>query len=134
MFVSLDISASGLVAQRTRMEVIAANMANRSTILDGNGNYSPFRRRFAVFAPGDPTTGNPLGVHVQDIKLDQSDFRKVLEPESPYADEDGYVNYPNIDPSMEMVNALEASRAYEANITAAQATKTMLQNSLRLIA
>jgi flagellar basal-body rod protein FlgC len=85
-------------------------------------------------APGDPTTGEANGVHVKNIELDMSDFRKRFEPDSPYADVDGYVEYPNIDPAMEMVNALEASRAYEANITAAEATKSMLQSSLRLLA
>jgi len=66
--------------------------------------------------------------------MDMSDFHKRFEPDSPYADADGNVNYPNIDPAMEMVNALEVSRAYEANITAAEATKSMLQSSLRLLA
>lgn len=134
MFGSLDISASALVAQRTRMEVIAANIANQSSILDGNGNYSPFRRRIAVFAPGDPSTGNEQGVYVKQIMLDASPFHKRHEPDSPHADADGYVDYPNINPAMEMVNALEASRAYEANITAAQATKAMIRSSLKLLA
>jgi flagellar basal-body rod protein FlgC len=134
MFGSLDISTSGLIAQRTRMETIAANMANQNAILDADGNYAPYRRRFAVMAPGDPSTGEANGVHVKNIELDMSDFRRRFEPDSPYADADGYVEYPNIDPAMEMVNALEASRAYEANITAAEATKSMLQSSLRLLA
>ena len=134
MFGSLDISASALVAQRTRIDVISANIANQSSILDGKGNYSPFRRRIAVFSPGDPATGNKLGVHVKQIMLDASPFHKRHEPDSPYADADGNVNYPNINPAMEMVNALEASRAYEANITAAQATKSMIQSSLKLLA
>ena len=134
MFGSLNLSTSGLIAQRTRMEVIAANLANRSSIYDAQGNYDPFRRRIAVFAPGDPATGNREGVHVQEILLDQSPLRKVYDPGHPEADEQGYVGFPNIDPAMEMVNALEASRAYEANITAAEATKSMMQASLRLLA
>ena len=134
MFGSLDISTSALVAQRTRMEVIAANMANRSSILDAKGNYNPYRRRIPVFAPGDPSSSNKLGVHVEKIMLDAAPFQKRWEPDSPYADADGNVNYPNIDPAMEMVNALEASRAYEANITAAEATKAMIRSSLRLLA
>ena len=134
MFGSLDISTSALVAQRTRMEVIAANMANQSSILDAGGNYSPYRRRMPIFAPGDPSSGSSQGVHVKEIMLDMSPFQRRLDEGSPYADADGYVEYPNIDSAMEMVNALEASRAYEANITVAQATKTMIQSSLRLLA
>ncbi len=134
MFGALDISASALVAQRTRMEVIAANMANRDAIEDANGNYAPFRRRIAVFAPGDPATGKHEGVHISDILLDSSPLRAKWEPGHKHADAKGYVYYPNIDPAMEMVNALEATRAYEANITAAEATKSMIQSALRLMA
>lgn len=134
MFGSLDISASGLVAQRTRLDVIASNVANRNSIVDADGNYSPFRRRLALFSPGDPSSGRQQGVHVQEIRLDDSPFLRKYEPDSPYAAEDGYVEYPNIDPMMEMVNAIDASRAYEANIAAAEAAKTMMQNSLRLLA
>ena len=134
MFGSLDISTSGLVAQRTRLEAISANMANINTIYDENGNYAPFRRRIAVFAPGDPSSGSKQGVHVREIKLDASSLRRIYDPGHPEADAQGYVGYPNIDPTMEAVNAMEASRAYEANITAAEATKSMIQTSLRLIA
>jgi len=134
MFGSLDISTSGLIAQRTRMEVIAANLANQNSIYDAKGNYSPYRRRVPVLAPGDPATGNQGGVHVQNILLDPSPLRQVYDPGHPNADSKGYVQYPNIDSSVEMINALEASRAYEANITAAEATKSMIQSSLRLLA
>lgn len=134
MFGALDTSTSGLVAQRTRMHVISANLANRSAILDADGNYAPYKRRFAVMAPGDPSTGSSTGTHVAKVMLDNAPLRKVYEPGSPYADAQGYVQYPNVDPSIELVNAIEASRAYEANITAAEATKSMLQTSLRLLA
>lgn len=134
MFGLLDVSASGLVAQRTRLEVATSNMVNRDAILDSKGNYNPFRKRIAIMAPGDPQTGNADGVHIAQIKLDQSPFRKLYQPESPYADKDGNVNYPDIDPAIEMINALDASRAYEANIAAAEATKSMYQASLRLLA
>ena len=134
MFGSLNVSASALVAQRTRMEVISANMANKDAIYDAKGNYAPFRRRITVFAHGDPATGTDQGVHVQKILFDQAPFRKSYEPGHPNADEKGYVEYPNIDSSVEMINALEASRAYEANVTAAEATKSMMQASMRLLA
>ncbi len=133
MFGALDVSTSGLVAQRTRLQVIAANLANRSSLLDANGNYAPYRRRFAVLSAGQDEQGGP-GVRVAQIQMDDAPLRKVYEPGSPYADRDGYVQYPNVEPAIEMVNALEATRAYEANITAAEATKSMWQTSLRLLA
>jgi flagellar basal-body rod protein FlgC len=123
MFGSLDISTSGLVAQRNRMSIIAANLANQFSVEDAQGNYAPYRRRVPVFAPGDPVSGRGEGVHLS----------QVLEPENPHADAQGYVEYPNIDASIEMINAIEATRAYEANITAAEATKSMIQASLRLL-
>ena len=134
MFGALDTSTSALVANRQRLEVISANMANRSTIEDADGNYSPFRRRLAILAQGDPSRGSDSGVHVKEIKLDQSPLRKSYEPGHPYADAEGYVEYPNIEPANELVNAVEVSRAYEANITAAEATKTMMRSALRLLA
>ena len=134
MFGSLDISTSGLVAQRTRMEVISANIANRDVIYDAKGNYKPFQRRMAIFSTGDPVSGRSQGVHVQKIALDGSPARKVYDPGHPQADAQGYVGYPNIDPTYEMVNAIDAKAAYDANITAAEATKSMLQSSLRLLA
>lgn len=134
MFGSLDISVSALVAQRSRLNTIASNLANSNAIYDANGNYAPFRRRIAVFAPGDPATGNEQGVHLKEILLDQSPLRRVHDPTHPEADADGYVEYPNVDPAIEMINAIEAMRAYEANITAAEATKNMIQTTMRLIA
>jgi flagellar basal-body rod protein FlgC len=131
MFGSLDISTSALVAQRTRLNVISANMANANSI-DEQGNA--FRRRITVFAPGDPSTGKSDGVHVKQIMLDDAPFRKVWDPAHEFADASGYVEYPNISVVTEQINAMEASRAYEANLTAAEATKSMIQASLRLIA
>lgn len=133
MFGSLDISTSALVAQRTRLDAIASNIANKDTIYDADGNYSPFRRRIAMFAQGDPTSGSKNGVHVKEIMLDPSPLTKKYDPDHPNADKDGYLYMPNVQPATEMINAIEASRAYEANITAAEATKQMLQASLRLL-
>ncbi len=143
MYGALDISVSGLTAQRTRLEVIAANIANADAILDPSGQPNPFRRRVAHLAAGDPSSmtreGRAGGVHVAEIGMDDAPFRKVFDPTSEYAfpeghPDAGYVLFPNIDPMMEQVNALEAARAYEANIAAAEATKTMLGQALRLIA
>ena len=143
MYGALDISVSGMVAQRTRLETIAANIANADAILDPNGDPNAFRRRIAILMPGDPTAksaaGRANGVHISQILLDQSDFKKKYEPDSPYAQPEGspdagYVYYPNIDPATEQVSAMEAMRAYEANVVAAEATKTITAQALRMIA
>jgi flagellar basal-body rod protein FlgC len=134
MFGSLDISTSALVAQRTRLEAVAANMANANSIYDAKGNYAPYRRRVVELAPGDPSSGKAGGVHVAAIRYDRSPFRRVYDPGHPNADAQGYVAYPNVYPEVEMINAVEISRAYEANITAAEASKSMFESSLRLLA
>ena len=134
MFDALDISSSALSAQRTRLDTIATNIANMNTTRDAAGKPNPYRRRFAVFSPGQPDNPDAPGVHVGQIKLDPSSFRKAYEPSHPDADKDGNVLYPNIDLSIEYVNALEASRAYEANVTTMEVTKSMMNATLRLIA
>lgn len=134
MYGALDISTSGLIAQRTRMNIVAANTANADNILNAKGEYDPYRRRFAVFASGDPATGTPEGVHVAEIGVDQGPLRPEHDPGSPYADEQGYVYYPNVDPVIEQMNAMEAARAYEANISALEATKSMFSIALQIIA
>lgn len=143
MFGSLDISVSGMIAQRTRMEVISTNIAHQSTTVDEQGKPNPFRRRLAVLMPGDPNSltpeGREAGVHVAGIEEDQAEFRKVYDPKNPLArpagdPDEGYVFFPNIDPVTEQVNAVDAMRAYEANAAAAEATKAMLAQALRLIA
>ena len=133
MYGSLNISTSALIAQRTRMEVISANIANKDVILNADGEYEPFRRRVALLGPGDPTTGSDQGVHVSEVMLDQSPLIKRFEPNSPYADADGYVGYPNINPVIEQMNAMEAARSYEANISAVEATKSMMSAALRIL-
>ncbi len=134
MFDILDTSASALQAQRTRLDAIAANIANINTTRGPNGEKTPFRRRMVMFAAGQADDSSRAGVHVQEIKLDPSPFVRKFEPGHPDADKDGYVNYPNIDMTIEYVNALEASRAYEANVTMMETTKAMLNSSLRLLA
>jgi flagellar basal-body rod protein FlgC len=134
MFDTLDISSSALQAQRTRLDTIAANIANMNTTRNRDGRPEPYRRRFAVFAPGQPDRPGAPGVHVQEIQFDRSGFRQVHDPSHPDADAIGNVFYPNIDLAVEYVNALEASRAYEANVTTMEVTKSMMNASLRLIA
>jgi flagellar basal-body rod protein FlgC len=134
---ALDISTSGMIAQRTRLEAITANIANRDTYLDANGNNIPFKRRVAMFAPGDPASssviGRGLGVHVESIEQEDG-FELRFEPGNPYADAQGYVKYPAINPTFEQLNAFQAQRSYEANVVVAEATKQMMTQALRLIA
>lgn len=137
MYGALDISTSGLIAQRTRLDAISANIANSRAILDSRGNLNPYRRREVFIAPGDPAASTPLGrqlgVHVASIEANENAIRMEYEPGNPFADARGYVAYPDIDPVLEQVNAMEAIRAYEANITVAEATKSMMAQALRLI-
>lgn len=132
MFNTLDIGASGLVAQRVRMDTIAQNVLNVDTTKTASGE--PYRRRFVVMAEGDPKRPDGRGVHIESIGLDQTPFRKVHDPGNPDADEEGFVKYPNVDMTYEMVNMIEATRAYEANITMMETTKAMLTSSMRLLA
>ena len=134
MYGALDISTSGLVAQRIRLDVISANIANARTILNADGEYEPYRRRAVMLAAGDGKTGAAGGVHVAEIKLDDAPLQARYEPNSPYADAGGYVRYPNVNPVVEQVNAMEALRSYEANIAAVEATKSMISVALQILA
>ena len=134
MFDALDISSSALTAQRARLDTIAGNIANMNTTRNARGEVEPYRRRFVVFAEGREGDTSRPGVHVSKVQMDPTPFRKAHEPGHPDADKDGYVRYPNVDMAIEYVNALEASRAYEANVTAMEVSKAMINASLRLIA
>ena len=136
MFGALDISTSALIAQRIRLDTIAGNIANAQTTIRDDGEEGPYKRRFPLFTTGDGR-GGP-GVHVKEIREDPSDPKMVYEPGHPHAiqtgPKKGYVAYPNVDPSTEMINAMLASRAYEANITVMEMTKSMQSSALRLLA
>lgn len=138
MYGTLDISTSGMIAQRTRMTVIASNLANANSLQNDRGEYDPYLRRAAMIAPGDPSSrtagGKALGVHVAEIAIEPDALRPDYRPGSKFADADGYVMVPDIDPTMEWVNAMQASRAYEANVVAAETTKSMMAQALRLLA
>jgi flagellar basal-body rod protein FlgC len=134
MFNLLDLGATGLTAQRTRMDTIAGNVLNINTTENEKGENVPYRRRFVVFQPGSPEDPAKPGVRVAGIEQDQADFRKVFEPGNKHADKDGFVLYPNVNLETEFVNMLEASRAYEANVTMMETTKSMINASLRLLA
>ncbi|HEX8325342.1 MAG TPA: flagellar basal body rod protein FlgC [Tepidisphaeraceae bacterium] len=132
MFDVLNMGAGGLRAQRTRMDTIANNVLNINTTHNENGEKIPFRRRLVTFQAGSPE-GGP-GVHVKEIKQDPSPFNVRYEPGHPDADANGNVLYPNVDLSIETVNMMEASRAYEANISMMETAKQMFNSALRLIA
>ncbi len=139
MFSGMDISTSGMVAQRIRMDVVAGNIANAFTTADAAGRAAPYRRRVVAFAPGDPARGaGAAGVHVASVAQDPSEFRLVHDPSHPQAiksgPKQGYVQYPNVDLATEMVNGMEAARAYEANMTAFETSKAMIAESMRILA
>jgi flagellar basal-body rod protein FlgC len=136
MLKSIDISTSGLVAQRHRLDTIAGNIANVNTTRDADGNPSPFHRRLVSFHPAARPQDAPGGVGVAfTVDTDtQSPLRRVHDPGHPDADADGYVSYPNVNLITEFVNAMEAGRAYEANVAALQITKELAEVNLRIIA
>lgn len=139
MYGALDISTSGMIAQRTRLAAISANLANKDSI---NADGTPYRAKRVFFQVGDPTSstqaGRTLGVHVAQIRDDPSDLNLRWDPSNPRAQKtgphQGYVLESNVDPVVEQVNAMEAGRAYEANVVAAEATKAMMAQALRLLA
>jgi len=133
MFGAFDISGSALSAQRVRLDTIASNIANVTTTRGADGKAGAYRRQFAVFEAQETENGG-TGVQVSDIKDDPSEFKLKYEPGHPDADSKGFVAYPNVDLSVEYVNALEAARAYEANVTAIETTKSMVSSTLRLMA
>jgi len=132
-----DISASGLSAERTRMNVIANNIANAQTTRDVNG--TPFRRREVVFATefaklaGSDNQQQGAGVRVAEISQDTSELPKVYRPGHPDADEEGFVTMPNVSMSNEMVDLITATRGYEANLKALNAYKDSVRQSLALL-
>lgn len=140
-FGSLDIGASGLTAQRVRMDIISQNIANVNTTRTEDG--TPYRRKDVLFeertgsfsdalAAASDKLSNGQGVRVTNIVEDTSEFKKVYDPGHPDADEDGYVNMPNVDVVTEMVNMISATRSYEANVTSINATKSMAMKALEI--
>ena len=136
MLRAIDISTSGLIAQRQRMDTIAGNIANVNTTRNADGTPGPFQRRLITFSADDQDgklDKQPVGVRYQ-IEIDSSTpLRRVHQPGHPDADKDGYVSYPNINVVTEFVNALEASRAYEANLATLEMTKQMAGLTLRVL-
>ena len=142
LFQSFNISATGMTAQRFRTDIIAENIANVKTTSTESGG--PYRRKIVTFQEKDVTpfsqyysasrnkaTGN--GVKVSKVSEDYStDFIMEYDPANPDADENGYVSYPNVNTVTEMTNLIDATRAYEANATAFDASKNMALTGLNI--
>ena len=144
IFRAFDISASGMTAQRFRTDIIAENVANETTTRTEDG--TPYRRKVVAFeektitdfshvldnvSEGDKMIGN--GVKVRGVGEDySSDFVMKYDPSHPDADENGYVSYPNVNIVTEMTNMIDASRSYEANVTAFNAIKSMAGQGLNV--
>ena len=144
---SLDVSASGMTAERFRMDTISQNIANANTTKTVSG--MPYRRQVAVITPADqPEFILPVGLEGEDSTMigggvkvegaveDTSDFKYVYEPDNPEAVKEGkwkgYVAMPNINIISEMTNMIAASRAFEANATAIEAAKSMANKALEI--
>lgn len=132
MIRALDISNSALIAQRARLDVIAGNIANAEATRTEDGSPGPYRRRYVTFMTGDGR-GGP-GVHVADVAQDSAPPRLKYDPGHPDADDAGYVQLPNVSITMEYVDALSASRAYELNTAMVSVTRNMVQQAIRLFA
>ena len=136
-FSSMDISASGLTAERLRMEVTANNLANANTTQGTNGE--PYRRQTVVFqSVQDALSANSSahglrGVRVAGIDSDQSEFPTIKALGHPHADEAGILKLPNVQVPKEMVDLITASRSYEANLKAMVTFKEMIEQSLSLL-
>ena len=140
MISALDISTSALVAQRTRLNAISGNVANMSSLTDETGKPNPYRARQVVFET-DPTISSSdgaAGVKVGEIKSDDAEPLYRYQPNHPLAisegEHKGYVAYPNIDLTTQMVDALESTRAYEANVGVMEITKDLTRESLTILA
>lgn len=136
MYTAFDVSTSGLVAQRTRLDVISSNLANISTTRNEAGEPMPYTPRFVVLQTNEAvtTSGGGQGVMVDRVEYANVEPNMKYEPGHPDANADGYVAYPNIDMTTEFVDALGATRAYEANVGVIEATKDMSNRTLQILA
>jgi len=140
---ALDISANGLYAQKKKMEVISQNIANADTLVTENGE--PYRKKRAVITENDMTNqfnkvldnfSQPLkgeGVKVDITTPLEDPFKLLYDPDHPLANENGYVRMPNVDTTEEMLEMMSATRAYEANATVMDATKSMFQKAMEIM-
>lgn len=144
VFKSFGVNASGMTAERYRLDIISENIANANTTRTEEG--TPYRRKIVTFAEKDVDAASfgaiyakARGYHTGDgVKVTRvledttTDLIKVYDPAHPDADENGYVMYPNVNTITEMTNMIDATRAYEANATAFSASKNMAQRGLQI--
>lgn len=139
LFNSINISATGMTAERTRMDVISENIANANTTRTSSGNS--YKRKLVVFSEDKNKFSDVLkntlnsqnkssGVKITGIKEDETPYKNIYEPGHPDANDEGYVRMPNVDVTKEMVDMISATRAYEANITALNSSKSMFMKAL----
>jgi flagellar basal-body rod protein FlgC len=140
MIPALDISTSALVAQRVRLDTVSSNLANLNSLArDERGNIEPYKARYVIFETDQAleTKQGAVGVKVASVQSEQVEPLYRWQPSHPYAIKDGpkkgYVAYPRVNMTAEMVDALVATRAYEANLGAMELSKNMAQQSLRIL-
>ena len=140
MIPALDISTSALVAQRVRLDTVSSNLANLNSLeRDENGHMQPYQARYVIFQADEQleTKDGGVGVKIARVETERVEPLYRWQPSHPYAIKDGpkkgYVAYPNVNMTAEMVDALVATRAYEANIGAMELSKNMAQQSLRIL-
>lgn len=131
---TMRISGSGMRAQAERLKIVSQNIANAEAVGTTNGSDQPYRRQTISFKNAlDRETGAEL-VRTDRIRDDmKTDFDKRYEPSHPYADDQGYVLYPNVNPIMEMMDMREARRGYEANLNVIESSKTMISQTINLL-
>ena len=136
MFNSLDISTSGLVAQRMRLNAISSNIANMSTTRNEQGEAKPYEPRYVTFQTDESVNspGGGAGVKVGSIELSTEAPLMKYQPGHPDANTKGFVSFPNVNMTTEMVDAMQATRAYEANVGVIEITKDLGRQALRIIA
>ena len=140
-FTAFEISKSGLSAEKVRMDVVALNIANSNSVVSnsnsvykpmkvltgpkiGNASFNSFQNQLSI--------QQQMGVDVLSVEEMSGKFKKIHEPKNPYADSNGYVYRPDINPASEMIDMMSALRAYQANIKAITATKAMANEALRI--
>lgn len=130
VFGGMRISASALTAERLRLDVISSNVANARTTRTEDGG--PYKRKIAVFEENYDEKLGMLGIKATEIIDDKTPVKKLYEPNHPDADEEGYVEYPNVDLLVEMSDLIVASRAYESNVDTLNAQKNMISKALEI--
>ena len=130
VFGGIRISASALTAERLRLDVISSNVANARTTRTEDGG--PYKRKIAVFEENYDEKLGMLGIKATEIIDDKTPVKKLYEPNHPDADEEGYVEYPNVDLLVEMSDLIVASRAYESNVDTLNAQKNTISKALEI--